>query len=297
MNYRKIVFILVNYNGEELTAACINSLCNGTIVPDILLVDNNSNRFNRSHFEKYLNVTIIENSENLGFTGGNNIAIEYALNNSYEYIGLLNNDTVVDRYMVEELMACVKDNVLVAPKMFYYSQPNTIWYAGGYFNKYKGEAYHIGLGENDNGQFDEEREVDFATGCCWLAGRKVFETLGGLSDAFFMYCEDTDFCLRCRRNGIKIIYVPKAKLWHKVGASTGNESVTSVYYRNRNRLYLIKKHKLGITPYYFTCLTRLIKYLLSFVSGNNNYVIKQAYWDFKNGNMGKQEIRSKYSSK
>lgn len=287
----EIAIILVNYNGEQLTLDCIKSINKGTKIPDIVLVDNASEKFDKSKFEMYQNVIVIQNKKNLGFSGGNNIGIQYALKNGYKFIGILNNDTIIDENMIDILLNKVDYNTLVTPKMYYYNQSDILWYAGGYINYFKGEAFHIGMGEKDYGQYDSERLVEFATGCCWLACRDVFEKMSGLSEEYFMYCEDTDFCLRCKREGIRIRFVPSAKLWHKVGASSEGESVLTTYYRNRNRLYLIKKHKLGVIPYYFTLLSRLLKYFSSFILHNNNYVIKQAYFDYKYGKMGKQDVK------
>lgn len=293
MHDNKTVIILVNYNGTQLTLDCIESINKGTVVPDVIVIDNNSNAFDRSLFEGYSNVIVIENDENLGFSGGNNVAINYALRNDYSYLMLLNNDTIIDKYMVETLLNKIDENLLLVPKMYYYSNPRLLWYAGGYFNKLKGEAFHIGIGEEDVGQYDEERYVSFATGCCLFADKNVYEQLQGFSEEYFMYCEDTDFCLRCQEEGVKVYYVPSAKLWHKVGASAGNESVNSVYYRNRNRFYLIKKHNLGVVPFLYTFFSRALKYYSSFLLHNNNYVIKQAFLDYKSNKMFRQVVMEK----
>lgn len=291
MRNNSVAIILVNFNGEKLTIDCIDSINRGTIVPDVILVDNASRNFDKSLFEIYENVTVIENKDNLGFAGGNNIAIKHALNCGYKYIGLLNNDTVIDTVMVEELLKKIDKKTLTIPKMYYYFKNNVIWYAGGYFNFFKGEAFHVGLDEVDVGQFNSEQEVTFATGCCWLTERTVFERLGGLAEEYFMYCEDTDFCLRCKNAGIRLLYVPTAKLWHKVGSTAGKDSINSVYYRNRNRFYVINKFHLGLLPYAYTLISRIIKYCCSFILNNNNYAIKQAYLDYKNEKMYKQDVK------
>ncbi|MBR3152416.1 MAG: glycosyltransferase family 2 protein [Clostridia bacterium] len=286
-----VAIIMVNYNGEELCKECIESINNGSIVPDIILVDNASINFNYKNFLKYKNVTILRNSENIGFTGGNNIGINFALKNNYEYIILLNNDTIIDKNMIEELMSNSNYNTITTPKMYYYSEPKKIWFAGGKINFFKANAKHIGKDRFDSKKFDKKKKIDFATGCCMCIHKSILEKVGLLNENFFMYNEDLEFCLRCLQKKIDIIYIPTAMLWHKVGGSSGGDiSKTFTYYSNRNRFYLVKGKYFNTEAKVFVYISRLIRYLLSKMNKDNYFTIKQAYNDAKNGKMGKQVI-------
>ena len=108
-----------------------------------------------------------------------------------------------------------------ARKIYYSDDPNRIWYAGGSMNLFLGLIYHRGIRKKDSGQFNQNTEIDYATGCCFCIRSKDFEGLGMFDKSFIMYGEDVDLSLRVRKNGGVIHYIPKSMLWHKVSASMG----------------------------------------------------------------------------
>jgi len=284
--------ILVNYKNPELTIECVESLRKSKSDNlHIVVVDNNSpdNSYEQL-IEKLPNEIIIKSEENNGFSAGNNIGIRYALEHDAEYIMLLNNDTVIDEAMIEQLLNNSDDFTVTVPKMYYYSQSETIWYAGGTINKKIGKTYHIGENKSDDGTFDEQKYVDFATGCCIMMSRAVIEKVGLWDEAFFLYWEDVDYSFRLAAAGIKILYVPEAKLWHKVNASTGSTSSLTVYYANRNRMYVMKKYKFPITAWIYFYLTRTIYLIKNFSLKNDNKYIIKAMKDYRNKITGKCEI-------
>ncbi len=285
-----IAVILVNYNNDDLTEDCIKSIYQCDDRPTIILVDNSSKVFDVERFSKYQDVVIIKSKENLGFAGGNNLGIRYALKNGFDYICILNNDTVIDNSIFKELLKCASSTCIAVPKMYYYSDKNKIWFAGGYYNRFKGEAFHIGLNEIDHGQYDEIRDISFASGCCMMIHKSIIKTIGMLSEEYFMYYEDVDYCLKCQRAGIRIRYVPTAKLWHRIGSTAGTKSVLSSYYRTRNRYYIINKFKIGFLPWIFTRISRVIKYALGCIRHDSDRIIICAYIDFLKGRMGRVDI-------
>jgi GT2 family glycosyltransferase len=106
------------------------------------------------------------------------------------------------------------------------------------------------------------KNCTFASGCCMMIKANTFKVVGLLDEDYFMYCEDTEFCIRLLKNGIRIKYIPTAKLWHKVSQSTGgSDSAFSTYYMTRNRLNYIKKYcnEFSWTAYPFSLLTRYIR--------------------------------------
>jgi GT2 family glycosyltransferase len=112
---------------------------------------------------------------------------------------------------------------VAGPKIYYENPPNQIWYAGGSVSLARGIVKHIGIRQQDAGQFDSVREVDYVTGCALMAKREVFDKIGYLDPAYRAYFEDVDFCARAARAGYEIRYVPRGKVWHKISASTGGQ--------------------------------------------------------------------------
>jgi len=243
-NYKqiKVSIILLNWNNPYDTVECIESI-KQISYPNyqIIVVDNNSTDDSIKELENIGNIQLIRNDSNLGFAGGNNVGIEYALKRSSDLILLLNNDTVVDRDFLSVLVgrAVGKKNVgIIGSKIYNYSEPAKIWSAGGGITKLTKRTFQYGENKSDEKKFNREMEVDFLSGCCMLIKREVFERIGLLDAEYFMYYEDVDFCLRAKKF-CKVIYTPGAIIWHKVSA-TSNKSYRD-YYRMRNYMMLLNK--------------------------------------------------------
>jgi len=228
-NGASIAIIVLNWNGRDLTLDCLRSLAAVT-TPHvrIILVDNASTDGSsdavRQHYGS--RVTLIENAQNLGFAAGNNVGIRRALDDGADFILLLNNDTVVAPDFVDHLhkpMLSSPDIGITAPKIYYAEPKNQIWFAGGELSMWRGIARHTGIRETDRGQYDQERDIDYATGCAFLVRRAVLEKIGDLDPGYRAYFEDADFCVRARRAGFRIRYIPAAHVWHRISASTGGQ--------------------------------------------------------------------------
>jgi GT2 family glycosyltransferase len=160
--------------------------------------------------------------------------MRYGLENGGDYILLLNNDTVVDRQCISELVTVAENNPTVGalgPKITYYHEPNRIWSAGGIIDFSENVSKMRGYGCVDRGQFDQLTEVDYISGCAVMVPRKVVEVVGLLSEDFYpAYYEDADWGMRIRAAGYVNLVVPSAKICHKVSASSGGDySPTSKY--------------------------------------------------------------------
>ena len=197
----------------------------------------------------YQKLSILRIEKNRGFTGGNNIGIEYILKGrETDYILLLSNDTVVDKYLLKELVKVAESNPeigVVGPKIYYYDyngRKDIINFAGGKINFWKGLGYHIGANEIDKGQHDEIREVDYVDGSCFLIKKEVIEKVGMLDHEYFAYWEEADWCIRAHNAGYKVLYVPKAKIWHKIGSTTRKTSGFYEYHMARNMFWFMKQH-------------------------------------------------------
>jgi GT2 family glycosyltransferase len=232
-----VAIVLLNWNGKTVTLDCLASL--RAIHYErmrIVLVDNGSTDGSVEVIRRdYPEVELLEMGTNLGFARGANIGMRYALDHGADMLLLLNNDTVVDpdflRYMVEAL----KTNPslgLVAPKIYYFEEPNRIWFAGGELSMWTGTLRHIGIRQYDHGQFDLPREIPHACGCCLLARRSLAEKVGLLDESYYLYTEDADWVMRARRGGYGISYEPRAKIWHKVSVDSGGHLS---WHKNKNK--------------------------------------------------------------
>ena len=252
----KVFVTLINYNSNKMTDDCLNSL-NELNTSDfelnVVVVDNASKeKFTENH--KYQNFTlkIIRSEINLGFSGGQNLGIKQALENGAVYVLVLNNDVILDKDLIVELLKTFeeKDCGIVSPKIYFarghefhkdrYKQEDlgsVIWYAGGQIDWQNVIASHIGVDEVDKGQYEQTGEIDFASGCCELIKREVFEKVGLFDERYFLYFEDNDLSQRVKKQGFKIYYQPKAMLWHlNAGSTGGSGSSLQDYYITRNRL-------------------------------------------------------------
>ncbi len=195
---------------------------------------------------------VIDNSRvNLGFTGGNNQGIRQALKWGADAVWLLNDDVKVDKYALSELVKSICDvQVGVSvPKIYFYpgfefhksryskkELGRVIWYAGGEIDWENCIGKHRGVDEVDAGQFNNTAETEFATGCSMLIRKEAIEKTGLLDEKYFMYLEDLDYSMRLKRHGFKIIYQPKAVVWHKNAQSSGVGDDLHDYFFTRNRL-------------------------------------------------------------
>lgn len=243
-----VAIAILNYNGYEVTAQCLDSLAELDYPNfEVILVDNGSEDGSPAFFkEKYPETTLIENEENLGFTGGNNTAIACALKRDFDYVLLLNNDTIVDPSFLTKMIEVAEareDVGMLNPKIFFYDFPELLWYGGGRISFFKG-VEHFGFQQKVTPELDCEREVTFITGCAFLIKRKVLEEVGPLDDRLFIYCEDLDWSFRVREAGYKGLYVPQAVIWHMEGIDSKKSKSNAFRKRlgTRNLLFVFHAH-------------------------------------------------------
>lgn len=190
-------------------------------------------------------LSFVRNDENLGVAAANNQGIRLCLEAGCEYILLLNNDIQFpDPTLLSRMVGLADDEAenMIVPKI-YYHDTGRIWCAGGRFNHWRGNATHYGNRKRDGHSFAVEGYTDYSPTCFMLIRRKVFQTVGLMDERFFVYYDDCDFVWRANKAGFKIRFWPKGKIWHKVSSSTGGtESLFSIYYSTRNRIFFIRKH-------------------------------------------------------
>jgi len=254
---------IVNWNRANDTIECLRALASSDYSNyRPLIVDNGSTDGSPDAIKVgFPAAEVIANKDNLGFARASNIGIEHALQQGADYVFLLNNDTLVGERLLTELVSVGESDPkigMLVPKIYYYggerypepfdklgtvpAERGRLWSAGARWRRFPPRVTIIGFGREDGPAYSIQREVDYATGCAMLVKQEVFERVGMFDPAFFMYHEDYDFSARVRRGGYRIIYVPQAVMWHKVSASTGEESPLKWYYLGKYIVPFYLKH-------------------------------------------------------
>ena len=247
----KLVYLIIlNWNGWQETIECVESCLKLTYSNfHILVVDNGSTDESESILRgRFPDIEFIQTGENLGFAGGNNVGIKHALENGAFYVWLLNNDTLVNPEALSKLVKVADESektAIVGSKIYFYDEPQKIWFAGGFWRKNKLFASHRGDGEIDFGQYDEVCEVDFITGCSLLIKSSVIKEVGLMNERYFLYWEDIDWNATVFNRGGKILYVPSSLVWHKISGSIKIHSPLQFRYYIRNTLFFFQKHERG----------------------------------------------------
>lgn len=253
----KVFIVILNYKGHKDTIELLGSLQKikkDHFNPNVVVVDNfpqDPIRIEVKDF-KNLNLKVIYNNKNLGFSGGNNVGIKYSLENGADYVLLINNDTYVDEEFIEELLKVFEKEAnvgIVVPKIYFakgfefhkkYKENElgkVIWFAGGNIDWKNVIGYHTGVDEVDRGQFNEERDTEIASGCCLMLKKELLEKIKGYDERYFLYYEDADLSMRTIKEGYRIVFAPKSIIWHKNAQSSGGSgSNLQDYYISRNRL-------------------------------------------------------------
>lgn len=243
-----IVFIIVlNWNGQDDTLECLSSLQKLDYPNfEIVVVDNGSTDGSeiviRSSFPS---ICVIQTGRNLGYAGGNNVGIRYALAQGADYVWLLNNDTTVNPKALTALVATAQADPAIAfvgSKIYFYGKPDVIWCAGGTIDLSEGgRTDHPGMCQEDNGQFDQISDVGYVSGCSLLAGRAAIAAIGLLPEEYFLYFEETDWNVAAQIKGYRTVIAPASHVWHKY-ALTGDYNDRFIYYSFRNRIRIVRKY-------------------------------------------------------
>lgn len=243
---KKVAIILVNYNAQQYMEEFLGSVeLQDYSNIEIVLVDNISTDSSVAWLKDNApSVHLIEMQENVGFGEGCNIGMRYALDElGAEYVLLLNIDTVLQPNLVSELQRYADENTVTTAQIYCGEKDVTLepWYVGGEIDRSTAQINQLLYPVPES----EVYEVGFISGCCMMLHRKVIDKIGYFDSLFFLYYEDTDYCVRLQNAGIAMKYITTTGLWHKVGGSSlgGSEaSCSTQYYVTRNRLLFAEKY-------------------------------------------------------
>ncbi|MCB0171159.1 MAG: glycosyltransferase family 2 protein [Anaerolineae bacterium] len=238
-----VYIVILNWNNAPDTVECLSSLLAldypnyHTLVVDNGSTDNSVSKIKASQ----PSVEILETGSNLGYAEGNNVGIRQAIEAGAQYVLVLNNDTLVDPSMVTELVNFAETHPeagMVGPLMYCEDPRNILFATGSFIQWAQGKTWHRDMFQpaKPHSNLGKPEKVDFITGCGVLVRRELIETAGVLNSEYYLNFEDVEWCVRARRNGFEVWYVPQAILWHKVSASLGQSSPANTYYMTRNAL-------------------------------------------------------------
>ncbi len=248
MNSPLSCIVVPNWNGAEVTLACLESLA-AVMSPlcRVLVVDNGSTDGSPEKIRAaFPCVELLLLPANIGYAGGNNAGFRRVLELHAEFVIFLNNDTIVSSDFCAPLIETLQGNPsagIAVPKIFYQDRPDTLWYAGGVVMLSTGLIRHVGLRKKDAPEFDRPGATGYATGCCFAMRCRDFEAVGGFDERFSMYAEDVDLSLRVRSLGMSIDYVPSSKVWHKVTASLPGDPLGKLVKKSFGAIRLFYKHR------------------------------------------------------
>lgn len=242
-----VVTIILNTNRRDDTLACLASLKQGTYQNHkVIVLDNHSQDGSVEAIRtSFPTVQIIELQQNLGYAGNNNVGIQTALHQGADWIFVLNEDTILAPDCLTQLVQVGTSDSqigIVGPMVYHHDEPNVIQSAGGKLGR-DWQAWHLGQNEKDQNQFPTTHQVDWISGCALLVRREVIEQVGMLDERFFYYFEETEWCLRARKAGWRVLHVPQAKIWHKGVQRNYQPSPAVAYYATRNHLLMLAKHR------------------------------------------------------
>ena len=275
----KIGVVTVTYNSDKVLQPFLSDLFAQSFRNFNLYVIDNASEDKTLKILDDLNdnrVNQIRNQSNIGVAAANNIGIKKALEDKCSHILILNNDIEFSNTLFKDMLVSIKKEncSMMTPKIMYHSDKDIIWYAGGGFKKSNGYLpYHTGFNENIKNNNYQSLYVDYASTCCLLIKKDVFETIGYMDEKYFVYFDDTDFLFRVKKEGIhKIYYDSDVTLFHKVGSLT--KSLTKEFERSyrthfflkqniRNHIYFLRK--IGSVYSYLFCLFLFFKNNLRFL--------------------------------
>lgn len=282
MPLNRTALILLNWNSYHHTQNCLHSLQQTAGEGfDVIVVDNGSEENPASRLNKdFPKVHLIRNSENKGFSAGNNVGINYALSQGYEYIMLLNNDVFVEPSSIDVLIAYMDQHPEVGVvQSLIYNHPDRskIWNAGGRFNRLTGTPVSVRKFDG----IEVPLEVDWVTGCTFFTRSSLFKQVGLLNEKYFAYYEDVDLSFRIKAAGFKLIFHPQSVIYHFTGGSSrtskkGKEGYLNPdvhYYNIRNHIWIIRswlsihERPLAILIHFFYSLS-LTSYFLMRIRWN-----------------------------
>jgi GT2 family glycosyltransferase len=260
----RVTCVVVNWNGWQDTVECLHSLRQQDYdALEVIVVDNGSTNDSCGRIlEAHPWVTVIEEKRNLGFPSGCNVGTRLALQSGAEYVWLLNNDTIAPPDTLKKLLRRASANPrigAIGAVLYFMHEPHQVQaWGGGRINLWTGFVSHFMQPTDFDGN-------SYLTGACMLLPRRVCEEVGIFYEGFFMYCDDSDLCIRLRRAGYELSVVEDTAILHKEGASSPKRSPLIDRFATTSGMRLLRRHApLPVVPMTIFLLLRMANRLRRF---------------------------------
>lgn len=246
---RVVVAVVLNYCREADTVACVQALEGSVGVElSVLIVDNGSPDGSGGRLQdRFPQHDFLQTGANLGYAGGNALGMARALGRDIDYLLVLNEDTEVAADMLIRLVEAVEAHPqagAAAPLMVHEGEPPRVWWGGGTFDRIRALATHDGTGAlaSEVSREPPVREVSSLCGCCILFRAGVLRAVGGFASDYDTYGEDVELSLRLTRAGHQLLFVPGARIVHKVAHPEPPPTPRKIRLRDRNRRRIVRRH-------------------------------------------------------
>ncbi len=269
-----VTIIIPTYNRRQEVLCCLKSLFKLDYENfEIIVVDTGSTDDTSRYVKEYYPlVKLIEFKENLGVVDARNIGIKCAKG---DFLLFVDSDNIVDSKLICELLSLIETDKtigFVGPKMYYYKDPNRIWYAGAKINLLTSKTTYIGINEIDYGQYDKIKEVEHIPNV-WMVRKEVIDKISVLDPVYVMTYEESDWAVRARKAGFKVMFCPNAKVWHKIPLLKDQKGLRAVIgFDTQYRIYLMSKNR-TLFMKRFAPKINFIAYLIFFMNVLNVYYL------------------------
>lgn len=248
MNQPSVAIVVLNWRKPTETLACLASLSHITY-PNarIIVVDNGSGDDSVPLIHQHApELEVLKTGANLGYAGGNNVGVRYALDHGADAVLILNNDILVEPGFLEPLLDAALPPAapaIVTAAVCEMARRDVIWALGAEINWRDGSPVRLHSGEPYAiWQGVPPFLVGYAAGSAMLAPRSIWETVGLIDEHYFLYYEEADWCMQARRAGFPVLAVPDSAVWHEVEAQQGRGSPAVTYYMARNTLWFLRRN-------------------------------------------------------
>ncbi|MDC0208140.1 glycosyltransferase family 2 protein [Nitrosopumilus sp.] len=237
-----VSIIILNYNAGKLLTECVESVFNSNYNNlEVIVVDNVSKDNSQKECkEKFQKIKLIENEENLGYCEGNNVGIRESVG---EFLVILNPDVIVTPNWLNELLLGFQKygEGLYQPKILATTDHDVIISAGNMIQLF-GFGFSRGKGQKDEGQYEKDEVVGYASGTCLFSSSNVFKKIGNFDPFLFAYHDDLDLCWRGMIKGIKSFYLHKSIVYHPLEGYSFKWNSFKYFLMERNRIYCLRKN-------------------------------------------------------
>ncbi len=240
----RVAVVIPNWNGKVDLPACLDSLLKQTVHAKIVVVENGSTDGSAELLEhSYPQVTVLPQKKNLGFAGGVNAGIRYALEEDFTFVALLNNDAVAEKNWLEELIKGLENNPkagIVTSKIVS-SDGSYLDSTGDIYSSW-GLSYPRGRGETDLDTYDDQTIIFGASGGASLYRCEMLRKIGLFDEDFFAYYEDVDISFRAQLAGWQVNFMPHAVVYHQISATSSKIKGFTTYHTIKNYPWIFKKN-------------------------------------------------------